>query len=144
VTTKVTGMTGSRGWVFYDAECRFCVAGMQRWGGLFARHGFRWLPLQTPGTAARLGFTEAELQEEMKLLLADGRIFGGVDAWAMLFRAVWWLWPVGALLAVPGLRWCGARVYAWVARNRHCFGGSCALHPPGPGHHRHTAFLELP
>ena len=138
-----------RGWVFYDGECQFCVRGATRWGDLFARRGFQWLPLQTPGATERLGMMEAALREEMKLLRADGRIFGGVDAWAVLFCSVWWLWPVGMLLSLPGGRWFGGISYRWVARNRYCLSGSCEL----PNHHhldqsqthpRHRAFLELP
>lgn len=144
MTTKVSNMIEIRGWVFYDAECRFCVRGRERFGPLFERRGFRWMPLQTPGTAARLGFTDAELMGEMKLLLPDGRVLGGVEAWTKMFRSVWWLWLVGALLGVPVLHWIGAKVYAWIARNRHCLGGRCTLPPPGVSHHRHSAFLELP
>ena len=117
-----------RGWVFYDAECRFCVAGMQRWGGLFARRSFQWLPLQTPGAAARLGVTEERLLEEMWLQLADGRVVSGVNSWSVLMRTVWWMWPLGALLDVPGFYAVGHVVYRWVARNRRCFGGSCKIH----------------
>jgi predicted DCC family thiol-disulfide oxidoreductase YuxK len=92
---------------------------------------------------------EAALREEMKLLRADGRIFGGVDAWAVLFRSVWCLWPLGALLALPGARWFGGVIYRWVARNRYCLGRSCELpnhHPldQSQTHPRHRAFLELP
>lgn len=133
-----------RGWVFYDGGCRFCVAGMRRWSGLFARRGFVWIPLQTPGTAARLGVTEVELLEEMWLLRTDRRTCGGVDAWAALFRGVWWLWPLGVLLAVPGFRWFGALCYRGIARNRHCLGGTCAIHSHGGEPHRHAAFLKLP
>lgn len=138
-----------RGWVFYDGECRFCVRGATRWGDLSARRGFHWLPLQTPGTTARLGMTEAALREEMKLLYADGRIVGGVDAWAVLFRSVWWLWPLGALLSLPGARWFGGVGYRWVARNRYCLSGSCELpnrQPVDQGQHhpRHSAFFEMP
>ena len=43
------------GWIFFDAECRFCVASRRRWGRIFERRGFVWVPLQTPGTAERLG-----------------------------------------------------------------------------------------
>jgi predicted DCC family thiol-disulfide oxidoreductase YuxK len=130
------------GWVFYDAECRFCVRGVEQWGRLFARRGFVWMPLQTPGTAQRLGVTESELRSEMKLLTADAHICGGVDAWARLFRSVWWLWPVGVLLALPGLRSIGAFAYRRVARNRHCPGGNCRLHARAS--HRHRTFLEMP
>lgn len=133
-----------RGWVFYDAECRFCVAGMQRWGGLFARRGFEWLPLQTPGAAERLGVTDEQLLAEMWLQLADGRVFSGVNSWSVLFRSVWWLWPLGVLLAVPGLNAIAAWVYRWIARNRHCLGGTCKIHSHAKAHNRHNSFLELP
>lgn len=139
----------SRGWVFYDGECRFCVRGATRWGDLFARRGFSWLPLQTPGTTSRLGMTEAALREEMKLLHADGRVVGGVDAWAVLFRSIWWLWPLGALLGLPGVRWFGGVGYRWVARNRYCLGGNCKLTnrqltDQSQNHPRHSAFFKIP
>ena len=76
-----------RGQVFYDADCGLCSRGVTRWGGLFERRGFHWLPLQTPGVAARLGASDADLRAEMKLQLASGRVLGGVDAWKVLFRA---------------------------------------------------------
>jgi predicted DCC family thiol-disulfide oxidoreductase YuxK len=123
----------ARGWVFYDAQCRFCSAGMRRWGGVFGRRGFVWLPLQTPGTAARLGVSDDQLLEEMWLQFADGSVLKGAEAWAAMMRCVWWLWPVGALMAVPGIHTLARIVYRWVARNRHCLGGSCRIHSHGPG-----------
>ena len=119
---------GVCGWVFYDAECRFCVAAMKRWGGLFARRGFVWLPLQSPGTAARLGVSEVQLLEAMWLQLADGRVASGVNAWSELMRRVWWLWPLGMLMALPGFNAIARVVYRWIARNRYCLGGSCKIH----------------
>ena len=127
---------GVRGWVFYDAECRFCVRGMKRWGGLFARRGFQWLPLQTPGTAARLGVTDAQLFEEMWVQRANGRVFSGVNAWSELMRSVWWLWPLGVVLGLPGINTIARAVYRWIARNRYCLGGSCKIHSHGSGEHR--------
>lgn len=130
------------GWVFYDAECDFCLRSVARWGRLFARRGFVWKPLQSPGAAAQLRVTEAELYAELKLLRPDSRVLGGIDAWTTLMRSVWWLWPLGALLTLPGLHAAGAWTYRWVARHRHCLGGACRLqtHPS----HRHTTFFELP
>lgn len=101
---------------------------MKRWGGLFARRGFEWLPLQTPGTAARLGVTEAQLLEEMWLELPGGRVTSGANAWGKLMRNVWWMWPLGVLIGVPGINAIARAVYRWIARNRHCFGGSCKIH----------------
>jgi len=130
----------ARGWVFYDADCAFCVRGAMRCGGFFARHGFHWLPLQTPGTTERLKVDKAALREEMKLLLADGCVVGGVDAWVILCRAVWWLWPLGFFLALPGIHWFAGCVYRWIARHRHCFGG----YRKNSIHHRHGTFFEMP
>jgi predicted DCC family thiol-disulfide oxidoreductase YuxK len=145
----ITPSQNARGRVFYDAECAFCRRSARRWSGFFARRGFDWVPLQTPGTPARLGVGEAELRREMKLLRADGSVAGGVDAWGELFRSVWWLWPVGAVLSVPGVHSLGALIYRWVARNRYCFGGRCTTaggtrERSDHTRHRHSAFFELP
>jgi predicted DCC family thiol-disulfide oxidoreductase YuxK len=115
------------GWIFFDAECRFCVAHRQRWGRIFERRGFVWLPLQTPGAAERLGITESQLRAEMWLQLAQGRKYSGVNAWAGLLRHVWWLWPLGLALVVPGLNAIGRASYRWLAKNRQCLGGACQI-----------------
>jgi predicted DCC family thiol-disulfide oxidoreductase YuxK len=115
------------GWIFFDAQCAFCVGHRQRWGRIFERRGFVWIPMQTPGTAERLGITEAELQTEMWLLLADGRKFSGVNAWSGLMPRVWWLWPLGALLTVPGFNASGRALYRWIAKHRHGLGGTCTM-----------------
>jgi predicted DCC family thiol-disulfide oxidoreductase YuxK len=131
-----------RGTVYYDAECGLCRAGAARGSGLFERRGFRWLPLQTPGTPALLGISEAELRQEMKLRLADGRVLGGVDTWAVLFRSVWWLWPLGVVLRIPGVHGVANLVYRWVARHRYALAGRCRLSDRKPS--RHDSFFRLP
>ena len=136
--------TNQRGEVFYDAGCALCSRGAARWGGLFERRGFHWLPLQTPDAPARTGASEAGLRAEMKLRFADGRVVGGAVAWAVLLRAVWWLWPLGVLIDLPGVRSVSAAAYRWFARHRYCISGACGLRDHSSTHHRHTAFLEMP
>lgn len=135
---------GRAGWVFYDADCPLCVAGVRRIGGLFVRRGFAWEPLQAPDAAARLGISHTEMLGEMKLLLAGGRVAGGADAWAELFHAVWWLRPLAWLMRLPGLKTLSRSAYRWVAQNRHCLGEICHVPAPPSRHHRTTAFFELP
>src|SRR4051812_37401413 len=91
-----------RGRIFYDAACAACVCGRTRAGRLFQSRGFEWLPLQTPVTAARLEVSQSALEIRMHLLAADGRVLYNADALGVLCRSVWWLWPAGALLLVPG------------------------------------------
>ena len=146
---------GQRGWVFYDAECDLCRNGVARWGSVFALRGFEWRPLQTiihpscaplgegGGAAERLGIDDAGLREEMKLLLPDGRVLGGIDAWRVLFRSVWWLWPLGVLLALPGFHAIGAACYRWIARHRYRLGGQCRVHGGSRTHRRNRAFFDL-
>lgn len=146
--TVEPGGGGPRKWIYYDAACSVCVSGVERWGDLFARRGFVWMPLQTPGAAARLGVSDEDLLAEMHLLLADGRVLRGADAWAAMLRTVWWLWPLGVLLSVPGFREVGRAIYRWVARNRYCVAGKCDLKSGATAlrkrHHGATAFFEMP
>lgn len=147
MNTEITDQEAEKpaGWIYFDAECRFCVAHRHRWGQVFERRGFVWLPLQTPGAAERLGITDQELRAEMWLQRADGRKCGGVNAWALLLRRVWWLWPLGFVLALPGFDAAGRGFYRWIAKNRQCLGGACAI----PSHRktkrpRHSVFCEFP
>lgn len=120
------------GWIFFDADCRFCVAGRRRWGRVLERRGFAWLPLQTPGTAARLGVPEARLLDELRVLPAGGPALGGLDAVLALLRHVWWLRPLAWLLGLPALRPLVAAGYRRLARHRHCLGGQCRVTSPTP------------
>jgi predicted DCC family thiol-disulfide oxidoreductase YuxK len=121
------------GWIFFDGECGLCVANRRRWGPTFERRGFVWLPTQTSGAVERLGITDRQLREEMWLQLSDGRKLSGVNAWGALMRRVWWLWPMGFALALPGFNSIGRVLYRWVAKNRHCIGVTCSIHSHGKG-----------
>jgi predicted DCC family thiol-disulfide oxidoreductase YuxK len=145
--TEITDNKGGRpnGWIFFDAECRFCVASRRRWGRIFERRGFVWLPLQTPGTAERLRVTPELLMAEMWVLPAGAPPLNGVDAWIRLMRQVWWLRPVAVVLDLPGVKWMAQAIYRWIARNRYCIAGRCRISPRRPrDQHRHAAFFELP
>jgi predicted DCC family thiol-disulfide oxidoreductase YuxK len=133
------------GWIFFDAECRFCVAGRRRWGRIFERRGFVWLPMQTPGTAERLGVTPERLAAEMWVLPAGGPPLNGVGAWIGLMRHVWWLKPFAVVLGLPGIKRLAQAAYRWMARHRYCLAGRCRILPRRPRKlHRHAGFLELP
>jgi predicted DCC family thiol-disulfide oxidoreductase YuxK len=143
VHTETTEIKGIRGWIFYDADCPICLRGRRVWGEIFDRRGFEWLPLQTPDVVGRLGLSEAALLEEMKVQLPDGQVLGGIDSWVVLFRSVWWLWPIGFILSLPGFHALGQRSYRWLARNRYCLGGKCSVRVK-PRRRRTIPFLDLP
>jgi predicted DCC family thiol-disulfide oxidoreductase YuxK len=103
-----------------------------------------FVPLQAPWVRKRIGLDSAELMVEMKLLAANGQIHSGVDAWAVLFRAIWWLWPIGYFLTAPGIHWLAGCLYRSIARNRSNLGGRCKTGRQEPARHRHSVFFELP
>jgi len=143
VNTETTDKNAAVATVFFDGSCAFCRAGIRLARRLFPNPAFRWLPLQTSGVPEQLGLPESVLLTEMKIQLANGHVLGGIDAWNYLLRSVWWAWPVGILLSLPGLHWLGQAGYRWVARHRYCLGGSCALPSKRP-HHRKIPFFDLP
>jgi predicted DCC family thiol-disulfide oxidoreductase YuxK len=111
---------------------------------VFEQRGFVFVPLRNPWLRERLSLRDGEVPEEMKLLRAGGTVVGGVAAIGTLLRAVWWLAPLGWLLALPGIRCLADLLYRWFARRRHRFGACRLPKPVNHPHPAHRAFLELP
>lgn len=107
-----------RGWIVYDGRCGSCRRWVSRWGWLWERRGFRFVPFDGPRARKLIGPQQTAVPEEMKLFLPDGRSLGGAAAVAWLCRRVGWLWPLGVWLELPGIRGMAARVYRWWARHR--------------------------
>lgn len=135
-----------RGWVGYDAHCAFCQRWAWRTDELLTRRGWHLAPFQAKWVREKLDLGEGEVPDEMKLLAADGRVFGGADAVVRLARSIWWAWPLFALSQLPGARPILRAAYRRVAENRHCLGGHCAMPAANPRRHRHltSSFYELP
>ena len=115
----------ARGWLFFDADCGFCTR-IARWvAPILERRGFAVAPLQDVRVGALLGLPQAELMREMRVLLADGRQYGGADAAVALAREIWWARPLAWFARVPGLMPRMRRIYHWFAVRRHCAATSC-------------------
>ena len=116
----------ARGWLFYDAECKFCVR-FARWIGPFLyRRGMAAAPLQDPRVAALLGLSGEELLRELRFLAEDGAHFGGADAVLALAREIAWARPLLWLAKIPGATQLLHSAYAWFAARRGCPHVACA------------------
>jgi predicted DCC family thiol-disulfide oxidoreductase YuxK len=116
----------ARGWLFFDAECRFCTR-IARWlAPIVARRGIAVAPMQDPRVGALLGMTPEELLRELRFLWSDGTQHGGADAVLALAREIWWARPLLWFAAVPGMRDILHSGYRWVAGQRSCAAASCA------------------
>jgi predicted DCC family thiol-disulfide oxidoreductase YuxK len=116
---------GPRGWIFYDADCRYCTAAAQRFKGLFARRGFHFTPLQTSWAQKRLGLTPGAPLREIRVLTQDRRDLGGADAVIFLAGQIWWSKPLGLLGQLPGIYRAVDRAYHWIAAHRGCTHIAC-------------------
>ena len=127
MNTEIPVTTAVMGCLFYDAECRICSGGAQRFAAFLTRHGFRLAPLQTPGTPERLHVTAAALLTRIHLLTTDGRVLTGADACLEIGRQVRWARPWAVIARIPLVLPLARRTYDWVAANRYCINGSCPL-----------------
>jgi predicted DCC family thiol-disulfide oxidoreductase YuxK len=113
--------------IYYDDECQFCRGMLRRFGRTLARRRFIFVPLQAPGAARLLGVSDEHLLDEMRVRLDNGAVFGGASALVAIARRIWWAWPLWALSRVPGAMPLMNAAYRWIARNRHCLNGACAV-----------------
>jgi predicted DCC family thiol-disulfide oxidoreductase YuxK len=106
--------------LIYDGECGFCrtwVDRVRRWD---REQRLVLLPLQERTRVPAFGIPLPALAAAMHLVLPDGRVLTGADAAPELLRLLpgkRWLAP---LFAIPGVLPVARRVYAWIARRRHC------------------------
>jgi predicted DCC family thiol-disulfide oxidoreductase YuxK len=130
LTSEFTDTKGrhARGWLFFDAECNFCRKIVRAVAPSLAARGIAIAPLQDPRVGTLLGLSPAELLLEMRLLLSDGRQFGGADAAMALAREIWWARPLAWLAALPGMLSLMRSIYRWIAARRHCVAAtSCSV-----------------
>jgi predicted DCC family thiol-disulfide oxidoreductase YuxK len=109
----------ARGWIGYDAECAFCQGWVRRWGPRLTPRGFVFTPLEEAFWRTRLALPPGGIPEEVKLLLADGRLLGGAEAILFLARTIWWLAPLAWAMRLPGLFALTSAIYRRIARHRH-------------------------
>ena len=119
----------AHGWVLYDATCGICSRWVPWWSPTLGRLGLATAALQEPWVIARVALPSEELLRDICLLLADGRILRGADAYRWVLRRRWWTWPLWLIAAVPPTRWIFDWAYRTFARNRHAISRACGIRP---------------
>ena|ERR1051326_8451904 len=113
------------GWVLYDGACGFCSWWVPKWKNLLERHGFQIAPLQSDWVKKKVLLPEAELLSELRLLLVNGGLVSGADAYLFVMKKIWWGWPIAMFFSLPGFKqlfWWGYRTFA---SNRYLVSNVC-------------------
>jgi predicted DCC family thiol-disulfide oxidoreductase YuxK len=117
----------ARGWLFFDAECRFCSRTARWLDPILCRRGLGVAPLQDARVGALLGLSRRELLKELRFLKSDGTHTGGANAVLAVAREIWWAHPLLWLAALPGMMSVLNTAYRWVAARRGCSSELCEV-----------------
>lgn len=117
----------ARGWLFYDAECKFCIRMIKLVAGLLARRSLAVAPLQDPRVGALLGLPREELLQAMRFVSEDGRHHSGAYAFIAMAREFWWAGPLVWISKVPGMMAVLSAIYRQIAKRRSCATRGCSV-----------------
>src|SRR5262245_6223295 len=117
----------ARGWLFFDADCRFCTRTARWLAPILRRRGLGVAPLQDPRVGALLGMSRRQLLKELRFLRSDGTHSGGVNAVLAVAREIWWMRPLIWLSALPGAGPLFDAGYKRIASRRKCGAAQCSL-----------------
>jgi predicted DCC family thiol-disulfide oxidoreductase YuxK len=105
--------------VLYDGLCGFCTRSVEWIRARDPEGRVLALPNQTPGLREQFGLSRAEVDRQLYAVGNAGAVYGGAAAFFRIFRALGGVWAKLAwIYRVPGIPWCSALVYFFVARNR--------------------------
>ena len=123
--------------LLYDDGCPLCTFQMSLLTRLDRRGRIEMVPLSGAHAAELVPEATAEqLREAVHVVAADGRVFRGARALRFLGGKLPALWPLAALLWIPGVILVAELAYRLVSRNRHRLGklfgcgAACRLMPP--------------
>lgn len=115
------------GWVLYDGKCGFCSWWIPFWGNSIRKTGYDFTSVQDTWVKEKLNLSDDQLNNDIRLLLNDGSLINGADAYIYGMQQVWWCRPIGLLLSWPILREITHFFYRIFNRNRFLVSRICKL-----------------
>ena len=129
-------MSKERLLLLYDGKCALCLKSVETLRRLKPKDDWDAIPFQAADLDSLLpGVSAADLQAQLHVIEADGRVYRGAEAIIRIMRTVPWMKPIAWLYAVPGCKPLADAAYRWIARHRYalfgttdaCESGACRL-----------------
>jgi predicted DCC family thiol-disulfide oxidoreductase YuxK len=120
------------GTLFFDGACGMCTRSKDLLLSFDRTGNIATEPLQSPGTAQRLGIAPASLLESVRWQDSTGTVYAGAEAANAAFSAAVGTRIPLMVYRIPGIRFIEDAVYRWVAGHRYKFPGTtpyCESHP---------------
>ena len=115
------------GWILYDDSCGICRRWVPFWENTLRKRGFEIAPLQADWVKEKLRLSEADLLQDFRLLLPDGKLISGADTYRHAMQRIWWAYPVYLFSIAP----IGRNIFSWsyrkFATHRHQISRACNL-----------------
>jgi len=106
--------------VLFDDRCGKCRRFIRLSSALDLAGRIEPIGLSDPRVGREFGhFDRDALNYEMHVVDDHGRVFRGFYAIRRIAREVPLMWPLAALLFMPGVSTAGEPIYAWIARTRY-------------------------
>lgn len=106
-------------YLIYDDRCQFCLGAVKRVKRMDALGIIHLVPLSHPKLPKRLKLPPQEdMEQEIHLLDAEGKITKGSAALAKLARLFPKTRAIGKMLELPGFKQAARPMYRLVARSR--------------------------
>lgn len=119
-----------QGWVLYDGGCGFCSRWIGFWAPTLMRVGLGTAPLRADWVRNRTGLPEEVLLRDIRVLMPDGSLASGADAYFYCMKRISWARPIALLFELPMLNTAFRYGYRKFANNRMRISRACRLHPP--------------
>ncbi|GJM25169.1 MAG: hypothetical protein DHS20C16_15840 [Phycisphaerae bacterium] len=121
-----------RGWLLYDESCGFCDRWVHFWKPVLAKRGFKVQPLQSEFAKTHVSLPDDAMLSEFRLLVADGQLVEGANAYRYVMRRIYWAYPLYVISILPVFSLLFDFGYRWFRDHRHQVSKACRL-PPAEG-----------
>ena len=114
--------------VIYDGSCNLCAGNLKWLKRLDWLGKFDSLPYQSDEVYQRFPkLTRSDCEKAMQVVLPDGYIYSGADAFRKIFLRMPLMMVIGILMAVPPMPWVLRKLYRIFAPYRYHLSGKCPV-----------------